>query len=109
MANGGGGAFTIGSDSEISGDKWFLIPSFGINKEISDRTSIGLSLYLNGGLNTNYNGGSVSLDPTGMRGAGTQFPGTFGAGTTAGVDLFQMFFNLFIVHFLLCKDSERMA
>ncbi len=93
LANGNGGAFTIGPDSETSDDKWFLIPSFGINKEISDRTSIGLSLYGNGGLNTTYSGGSASFDPTGMMGAGTQFPGTFGAGT-AGVDLFQILINL---------------
>lgn len=105
LANGNGGAFTIGPDSETSDDKWFLIPSFGINKEISDRTSIGLSLYGNGGLNTTYDGGTASFDPDGMGPApvGT-FPGTFGAGT-AGVDLFQIFLNLSIAH----KFSENVS
>ena len=104
LANGNGGAFTIGPDSETSGDKWFLIPSFGINKEISDQTSIGFSIYGNGGLNTTYDGGSASFDPSGMGGAGSQFPGTFGAGT-AGVDLFQIFLNLSLAH----KFSENVS
>ena len=92
--NGNFGAFTIGPDSESSGDDWFLIPSFGINKDINDKTSIGFSMYGNGGLNTTYRGGSATFNP----GTGVQtFPGTFGAGT-AGVDLFQIFFNLSIAH-----------
>lgn len=99
LANGFGGAFTIGAGSETSGDKSFLIPSFGFNKMISERTAIGLSIYGNGGLNTTYSGGSASFDPDGPgpAPAGSTFPGTFGAGT-AGVDLFQVFFNLSIAH-----------
>ena len=97
LLNGNMGAFTIGPDSQTSDDKWFILPSFGINKEITDRTSIGLSLYGNGGLNTSYNGGTASFDPFGMGGAGMQSPGTFGA-QTAGVDLFQIFLNLSIAH-----------
>ena len=99
LANGFGGAFTVGPDSETSGDKSFLIPSFGINKMISDKTAIGFSVYGNGGLNTTYSGGSASFDPDGPgpAPAGSTFPGTFGAGTT-GVDLFQIFFNLSIAH-----------
>jgi long-chain fatty acid transport protein len=96
--NGTMGRFTVGPDSETSDDKWFLIPSFGINKEISDRTSIGLSLYGNGGLNTTYSGGTASF--AGM----PNVPGTFGAGT-AGVDLFQVFLNLSIAH----KFSENVS
>ena len=97
LANGNGGAFTIGPDSDTSDDKWFLLPSFGINKQLTDNTSIGLSLYGNGGLNTSYDDGSATFDPTGMMGAGMQFPGTLGAGTT-GVDLFQIFLNLSLSH-----------
>ena len=105
MANGFGGAFTVGPDSETSGDKSFLIPSFGFNKMISDRTAIGLSIYGNGGLNTTWDGGTASFDPDGPGPApvGT-FPGVFGAGT-AGVDLFQIFFNLSIAH----KLSENVS
>ncbi|MDW3095528.1 MAG: outer membrane protein transport protein [Gammaproteobacteria bacterium] len=98
IANGGGGAFTVGPNSETSGDNWFLIPSFGINKEISDRTAIGLSLYGNGGLNTTYDGGTAAFA------AMPNVPGTFGAGT-AGVDLFQIFLNLSIAH----KFSENVS
>lgn len=99
MANGFDGAFTIGAGSKTSGDRSFLIPSFGFNKMISDRTAIGFSIYGNGGLNTTYSGGSASFDPDGPgpAPAGSTFPGTFGAGT-AGVDLFQVFFNLSIAH-----------
>ena len=99
LANGFGGAFTVGPDSETSGDKSFLIPSFGFNKMISDRTAIGFSIYGNGGLNTTYDGGTASFDPDGPgpAPAGSTFPGVFGAGT-AGVDLFQIFFNLSIAH-----------
>lgn len=106
LANGFGGAFTIGPDSETSGDKAFLIPSFGINKMISDHTAIGFSIYGNGGLNTTYDGGTASFDPDGPgpAPAGSTFPGVFGAGT-AGVDLFQIFFNISIAH----KFSENIS
>ncbi len=97
LANGNGGAFTIGPASENSGDENFIIPSFGINYMLNDRNAIGLSIYGNGGLNTTYDGGSASFDPFGMGGAGITFPGTFGAGT-AGVDLFQIFFNFSYAH-----------
>ena len=90
LANGNGGAFTIGPAAVNSGDENFLIPSFGINYMITERDAIGLSVYGNGGLNTTYGSGTASFDPTGMMGAGATFPGTFGGGT-AGVDLFQIF------------------
>ncbi len=106
LANGNGGAFTIGPDSVKSGDETFFIPSFGINYMLSDNDAIGLSVYGNGGLNTTYSGssGSASFDPTGAAGAGVTFPGTFGAGT-AGVDLFQIFFNFSYAH----KFSENLS
>lgn len=99
LANGFGGAFTVGPDSETSGDKSFLIPSFGINKMISDKTAIGFSVYGNGGLNSTWDGGTASFDPDGPgpAPAGSTLPGIFGAGT-AGVDLFQIFFNFSIAH-----------
>ncbi len=106
LANGNGGAFTIGPASVKSGDESFLIPSFGINYMLSNNDAIGLSVYGNGGLNTTYSGssGSASFDPMGMGGAGVTFPGTFGAGT-AGVDLFQIFFNFSYAH----KFSENLS
>ncbi len=91
LANGMGGAFTIGPQTDRSEDNVFLIPSFGINKIFGERHAIGFSVYGNGGLNTTYDGGSASFfNP--MAGMTVTPPGTFGGGT-AGVDLFQIFFN----------------
>jgi long-chain fatty acid transport protein len=104
LVNGSFGAFTIGPASENSGDENFLIPHFGINYMLTERDAIGLSVYGNGGLNTTYDGGSASFDPMGMGGAGVTFPGTFGGGT-AGVDLFQIFFNFSYAH----KFSENFS
>jgi len=106
LANGNGGAFTIGPDSRNSGDGAFYIPSFGINKMITERDAIGFSVYGNGGLNTTYSGdgASASFDPFGMGGAGVSSPGTFGDGT-AGVDLFQIFFNFSYAH----KFSDKFS
>lgn len=92
LANGNGGAFTIGPNSEESGAAVFIIPSLGINRMLGDHHALGFSIYGNGGLNTTYDGGTASFDPFGMGGAGVTFPGTFGGGT-AGVDLLQIFFN----------------
>ena len=47
-----GGFVTPGrydSDSD-----WFLIPSFGYNHPLNDRSTIGVSVYGNGGMNTDY-------------------------------------------------------
>ncbi|MCG6863043.1 MAG: outer membrane protein transport protein, partial [Chromatiaceae bacterium] len=33
---------------------WFLIPSFGYNRELDDRSSIGIAVFGNGGMNTTY-------------------------------------------------------
>lgn len=47
------GAFVTPGEYESDGD-WFLIPSFGYNREIDSRTTIGISVYGNGGMNTEY-------------------------------------------------------
>ena len=93
LANGSGGAFTLGAGSETSRNRGFIIPSFGLNYMLSEQDAVGLSVYGNGGMNTSYKSGSASFDPFGMRGQGASFPGALGAGT-AGVDLMQVFFNL---------------
>lgn len=74
---------TVDSDSE-----YFLIPHFGWNRMLSGDSSVGVSLYGNGGMNTDY-----------ARSAGGGF-GVFGAGMVpgaerrTGVDLAQLFVNL---------------
>ena len=72
---------------------------------LTERDAIGLSVYGNGGLNTTYDGGSVSFDPDGPGPAPVMtLPGTFGA-CTAGIDLFQIFFNFSYAH----KISEQFS
>jgi long-chain fatty acid transport protein len=69
-----------GTEYESDNDL-FLIPSFGYNWELSDDSTAGISIYGNGGMNTEYPAEST---PGGA--------GTFGAGTT-GVNLAQLFIN----------------
>ena len=91
------GQFTFsigdGSQSIESENDFFLLPHGAINYILNDKTTIGLAVYGNGGMNTEYVGGfayvNPALDPTGGPG---QLPGTYGAGT-AGINLEQMFFN----------------
>ena len=64
----------VDSDQEL-----FLIPHFAYNKMLDASTSVGIAVYGNGGMNTDY---PVSSANFGM--------GTFGAGQT-GVDLMQLF------------------
>ena len=59
---------TVESDSE-----WFLIPAFGFNKMLDDRHSLGISIFGNGGMNTDYD------------------TSTFYGSSPTGVDLMQLF------------------
>lgn len=81
--------FSIGQQKIKSENQVFPVPSFGWNKMLSDRSSIGVMVYGNGGMNTEYQGGTANVfNP----GTGTIFtaPGTFGGGTL-GIDLMQLF------------------
>jgi len=84
--------FTIGGpnggQSITSSNDFFVIPHFAYNKMLSTDSSIGVSVYGNGGMNTLYKGGQASLN-NGM-GSSVTLPGTFGAGD-AGIDLVQLF------------------
>ena len=71
-------AFSLAPGTVDSDNEAFLIPQYGQNWMLDSDSSIGVSVYGNGGMNTEY--------PTG---AG---PGTFGAGV-AGVDLAQLFIS----------------
>lgn len=61
-----------------NGDDNFLIPEFGYNQMINDRMSFGVSVYGNGGMNSNYENGIIL------------FNGAAGPNRT-GVDLSQLF------------------
>lgn len=67
----------VESDNDL-----FLIPYFAYNWQLSSDTTAGISIYGNGGMNTEY---AASATPGGV--------GTFGAGRT-GVNLEQLFFNI---------------
>ncbi len=53
-----------------SGSEWFVIPYFGFNKMLNDKSSLGLSVYGNGGMNTDYDTqtypGPGGDEPTGV-------------------------------------------
>lgn len=71
-----GNAF--GPDTRYSGNdkKTFLIPDLGYTRQLDSRTAVGLAVYGNGGMNTDY---------------GTNPYGRFGATGAAGVNLEQLF------------------
>ena len=45
--------------SADSDSKYFLIPEFGYNKMINPNLSLGVTVYGNGGMNTDYSGGQI--------------------------------------------------
>ncbi|HEY7656262.1 MAG TPA: outer membrane protein transport protein [Burkholderiales bacterium] len=51
----------VGIDGQAESDSnFFLIPEFGYNKMISPSTSLGVTVYANGGMNTDYPGGQIA-------------------------------------------------
>jgi len=84
--------FSINPGTVESENELFLIPHFGYNWKLDEKSAVGISVYGNGGMNSKYEGGSAAT----LNGATFTFdnnqPGTFGAGT-AGVNLAQMFVN----------------
>jgi long-chain fatty acid transport protein len=66
-------AFGLTPGSDDSDSKWFIIPAFGFNWMIDDKSSVGVSIYGNGGMNTNYD------------------TNTFYGSSPTGVDLIQLF------------------
>jgi long-chain fatty acid transport protein len=73
--NPSGLGFGLAPGTVKSDTKWFLIPSFGVNWKIDDKNSLGLSIFGNGGMNTNYDARTFG-DPLSSR---------------TGVDLMQLF------------------
>jgi long-chain fatty acid transport protein len=68
------GTFPLAPGTVKSDSKWFVIPSFGANWMLNPDSSVGISIFGNGGMNTDY--------PT----------KTFGGDApTTGVDLSQLF------------------
>ena len=78
------GSFTnaVPGETYVSDNDFFLIPHFAYNWQMDSDSAVGISVYGNGGMNTEY---PASSTPFGA--------GTFGAGT-AGVNLEQAFMNI---------------
>ena len=94
LANGNGGAFTIGPNNIDSKNEFFPIPFVGMNWALSDADFLAAAFYARGGMNTKWDGGTATFDPDRPGPAPvTTFDGTYGGGT-AGVDLMQAFLNL---------------
>lgn len=95
LANGSGGAFTIGEGRFESGSEWFPIPYLAKSWRLGEDKVVSFLFYGRGGMNTDWDSSDTSawFDPTGQGGLGVQFPGTFGAGE-AGVDLSQAFITI---------------
>lgn len=100
LANGHGGAFTIGPNDLDSRKEYFFIPHMAGAWEIDDKSAWAASFYGKGGMNSTWHGGTATFDPDGFGPAPvTTFPGTFGGGImgndgAAGVDLSQAFLEI---------------
>lgn len=66
----GGG--TTADFSEKSGSNNFLVPEFGYNMMLGEKMSLGITVYGNGGMNTDYNSGTAI--PAGNCGAAAANP-----------------------------------
>ncbi|KVW97218.1 OmpP1/FadL family transporter [Thiobacillus denitrificans] len=99
-----GSAGTFGPEpgrdfSSKSDSNYFLIPEFGYNKMVNPNLALGVTVYGNGGMNTNYSGNAINSGVTGFcdaDGSGTPTPadiglfnGLCGKGRL-GVDLMQL-------------------
>ena len=85
--------FSINPGSVDSDNDFFLIPHVAYSHPLDAVSSVGISIYGNGGMNTEYTSGSARLPaPTSAALPLTDLSGTFGAGT-AGVNLEQGFLN----------------
>lgn len=95
----GAGDPTMNSAAIDSDSEDFAIPEFGYNRMINPNTSLGLTVYGNGGMNTNYAGGQLPFGGTCANGGNTGFNPVQIAGGTynllcgdgrLGVDLMQL-------------------
>ena len=84
--------FSVNPGSVDSENELFLIPHFAYNWQLDSDSTVGVAVYGNGGMNTEYEGGSATA-PDQTFTINDSLPGTYGAGT-AGVNLEQLFLNI---------------
>lgn len=70
-----------------SGSDTFYVPEFGYNKKLSEQLGVGIAVYGNGGMNTDYAAQSI---PAGGCGAGAPASNLFCGSGRLGVDLQQL-------------------
>lgn len=81
----GGTGQTAGMNGSVeSGSSAFVVPEFGYSRQISPTTAVGLSVYGNGGMNTDYD--ATGFDCTGGGPANNMLCG----GSKLGVNLMQL-------------------
>ncbi len=97
LAQGHGGAFTIGPNNLTSGHKLFEIPYIAYGRRLDAQNSVAVAFYARGGMNTTWYGGTATFAPGGPGTPVMTLPGTYGMGT-AGVSLMQGFLNLSFAH-----------
>ena len=87
--------FSVNPGSVDSDNDFFLIPHFGYNWQLKNDSTVGVSVYGNGGMNTEYKSGSATLPDASTNPLLPieELSGTYGAGT-AGVNLAQLFINV---------------
>lgn len=85
--SGGAGTFGLAPGTVESDGNLFVIPHFGVNWALGANASVGLAVYGNGGMNTEYPAFTNAYCPPGTLGTGTYCMGG------AGVDLQQLFLN----------------
>ncbi|MBF7729116.1 OmpP1/FadL family transporter [Pseudomonas sp. N040] len=71
-----GPGFSADGDFDGNDTDLFYIPEFGYSRELDERLSVGLAVYGNGGMNTDYNDNPYAA---------------YGSSGSAGVDLAQVF------------------
>ena len=81
--SGSSGNATGMDGSVSSGSNLFYVPEFGYNKMLGWDMSAGITVYGNGGMNTDYNGGQI---PAGLNACGNWFvaPGNAGFNAASG-------------------------
>ena len=99
LANGFGGAFTIGPNDLDSDNELFFIPNMAGSWKINDQSAWAVAFYGRGGMNTAWNYGTARFDATGMQGTPQLWMGTYGGSVSgnngaAGVDLSQAFLDV---------------
>jgi long-chain fatty acid transport protein len=67
LSNTAGGTGALDGRYDGNDTEHFFIPEFGYNRVINDRTTLGVSVYGNGGMNTDYKDGIPYFNNTGSR------------------------------------------